>query len=340
MITEAGNSFEGTDLSRIPLAQLSLIEKNRGKAGALNEFLYYYRHLANRWARSEEYTLLYAVIDARHMLVKPKVFWNYAFPYFAHFRSKKENLRSFGGNRYCILVQYPQHLIGNQDYIDNKNAAFYTLDQTLRDCANCCTSSGTNAIWDLTNPVVEFETCSRVEDTATTQNFLLDYYTIHILCFIANGVPKREQDYLDSIYRWTTGSVELFWPTLYRHFEIYLLVFVIALIYASAWGFLGFLFPPVIGYIVWILVNAALGIYGFVALSNGRKPYRSLNVAFVIVQNTMYWVSNILSPCWFLIVPGSIGNLDFSFNYRKFIFLLFPFILNSFGRRLATRCHL
>jgi hypothetical protein len=244
------------------------------------------------------------------MMVKPKVFWNYAFPYFAAKPLKsKATCSCFASKIETILVQYPQHLIGMQDFIDNKNAAFYTLDQTLRDCANCVTSSGSQAIWDYSNPEYEFNTKSRVEDTATTQQYLADYLSVHVLCFVANGVPKREQDYIDSLYRWTTGAIELFYPSVYNQFKHYQMVFIFALIYASAWGFFGWLFPPIWGYILWILFNLIIGFNGIVDILNHRKPFRHLNVSFTIVTNTMYWLSNLMSPVWTLIVPGSIGKL-------------------------------
>jgi hypothetical protein len=37
------------DLEKVPLSQLCLIEKNRGKAGVMNDFLIYYRMIAAKW---------------------------------------------------------------------------------------------------------------------------------------------------------------------------------------------------------------------------------------------------------------------------------------------------
>jgi hypothetical protein len=37
------------DMDKVPLSQLCLIEKNRGKAGVMNDFLVYYRMIAAKW---------------------------------------------------------------------------------------------------------------------------------------------------------------------------------------------------------------------------------------------------------------------------------------------------
>ena len=82
------------------------------------------------------------IVDARHMIVEPSVFFNNALPYFADIPEAHKIPR-------VVVVQYPQYFsnVRDDDILDNRNSAYYTVWQTLRDCARATTSSGTNAIW-------------------------------------------------------------------------------------------------------------------------------------------------------------------------------------------------
>lgn len=145
------------DLTK-PLAELALIEMNRGKAGALNFCNEYFRCKTIDWATklqiSPHIQTLVGIIDARHALVEPHIFWNDALPFFSSQKNTLAHSRSYGfkkSSQYpvCITVQYPQHFsnVGHDDYLDNANSAYYNIWQPLRDCGKCVTSSGTNTIW-------------------------------------------------------------------------------------------------------------------------------------------------------------------------------------------------
>lgn len=41
--------------------------------------------------------------------------------------------------------------------------------------------------------------------------------------------------------------------------------------------------------------------------ANGRKPLRRPIVSSTIVMNTMYWISNLVSTVWMVIIPIQIG---------------------------------
>ena len=86
------------------------------------------------------------IIDARHMLVEPDLFYNSALPFFTANTAVQATPP-------VVIVQYPQYFsnVQEKDYLDNKNSAYYTIWQTLRDCAKATTSSGTNAIWCVAN---------------------------------------------------------------------------------------------------------------------------------------------------------------------------------------------
>ena len=136
------------------LQHLSLLEQNRGKAGALNVYATYLRTKALQWcADKPPAQIFHGIIDARHMLAEPDIFWNDAIPFFSVDAKTKIPTRRFGRASgdvpQCLLVQYPQFFsnVTRDDFLDNKNSAYYTVWQTLRDCAKTITSSGTNAIW-------------------------------------------------------------------------------------------------------------------------------------------------------------------------------------------------
>jgi hypothetical protein len=141
-----------------PYADLLLIEMNRGKAGALNFCNEYFRRKTISWTHGArlktQVQALVGIVDARHALVEPHVFWNDALPFFSTQRSSGAPSRSYGFGELhqfpvCITVQYPQFFsnVGQDDYLDNANSAYYNVWQPLRDCGKCVTSSGTNTIW-------------------------------------------------------------------------------------------------------------------------------------------------------------------------------------------------
>jgi hypothetical protein len=183
------------------------------------------------------------------------VFWNDALPYFSTIAHENTltPAKRFGDRNstypICMLVQYPQFFsnVTRDDFLDNKNGSYYTLWQTLRDCAKSATSSGTNAIWycnacvvllslqvvcdvlsitrDITDKDFKFATSSRIEDTGTTQQYLHTAITVHMPCFVACGVAKLTEDYIEAVCRWSTGAVELLWSTLFSPRIVDFLVF-------------------------------------------------------------------------------------------------------------------
>jgi len=236
-------------------------------------------------------------VDARHMLAEPHIFISEALPFFA--RLDKGN--AYGKATDVILVQYPQFFsnVIRDDFLDNKNSGYYTIWQTLRDCAKTITSSGTNAIWDITDSSFSFATSSRIEDTGTSQKYLAKYLSVHLPCFVAYGIAKDTEDYIEAVYRWSCGAVELFWATLFSsQFTDYCVIGSITIIFAMA-CFSEFTFM----YFVWIAFLFLMGVSAYYEKSSGLRPLRSLNVSATISMNTMYWISNLTSLVWGLLVP-------------------------------------
>lgn len=142
----------------VPLKNVSLLEMNRGKTGALNFFNDYLRAKVIEWSyekvSNQPIQTFCGIVDARHAVVEPNIFWNDALPYFSIVKGTYVSSRKFGFGTMreyptCITVQYPQFFsnVGADDYLDNSNSTYYNLWQTLRDCGKCVTSSGTNTIW-------------------------------------------------------------------------------------------------------------------------------------------------------------------------------------------------
>lgn len=98
------------------------------------------------------------------------MFWNDALPYFSIVESTGEPGKRFGSltkHSICITVQYPQFFTNvnrKNDFLDNSNSAFYTLWQVLRDCGKCICSSGSNTIWDISNPDFSVSCCYSTAD--------------------------------------------------------------------------------------------------------------------------------------------------------------------------------
>mmetsp|Transcript_3692 Transcript_3692/g.5713 ORF Transcript_3692/g.5713 Transcript_3692/m.5713 type:complete len:1372 (+) Transcript_3692:182-4297(+) len=305
-----GDPFDDRDPSPICLSlqEIALIEQNRGKAGALNVYKDFLRCKAAQWVAEQgipgPVQVFMAIIDARHMLAEPEIFWNDALPFFARNKESGESAKDYGemsAGQQCIMVQYPQFFtnVTRDDFLDNKNSAYYTIWQTLRDCGKTITSSGTNAIWEITNPTFSYATTSRIEDTGTSQKYIPRYIAVHLPCFVAYGIAKQTEDYIEAVYRWSTGAVELFWSTIFSpQFSDYVLMLVLCVVFAlSCFGSSGF------WYVLWIIVLIATAIQASTDKANGRRPLRRPIVSSTIVMNTMYWISNLVSTVWMILIP-------------------------------------
>ena len=398
--------------------EVTLIEKNRGKAGALNVMLDYIRLRSAKWAVlnnvPQSVQKLVGIVDARHMLSEPAIFWNEGLPHFARNQKGQGTVKRMAP----ILVQYPQFFsnVIRDDFLDNKNSGYYTIWQTLRDCAKVCTlpttlyhtvpyyttlyhtipycttlyhtiphytilyhtiphyttlyhtipycttlyhtiphytslyitiphyttlyltiphyttlyhtiphyttlyhtiphyttlyhtiphntqvctSSGTNAIWDITDTNFIYATTSRIEDTGTTQQVFHKYLTVHLPCFVAYGIAKDTEDYIEAVYRWSTGAVELFWATLFSH-QIYHYFIILGIVILFTFASFA---PYANSYFIWLVTLFFMGVMAYFEKSNGYRPLRQLNVSATIVMNGLYWISNLSSIMWVAVVP-------------------------------------
>ena len=307
-LSEDDEAFRENIAEIIPLAELGLVEQNRGKAGALNVYKDLLRTKASQFVAEQNIyvpvQVFMGIIDARHMLAEPEIFWNDALPFFARDRQSGKSAKDYGEStttQQCIMVQYPQFFsnVNRDDFLDNKNSAYYTIWQTLRDCSKCITSSGTNAIWEITDPTFTFATTSRIEDTGTSQNYIPKYIAVHLPCFVAFGIAKQTEDYIEAVYRWSTGAVELFWatitsPAISHHVLVGLLAFIFLLACFQSSGF---------WYALWVLIFVFGTLQASSDKANGRRPLRRPIVSTTIVMNTMYWISNLLSTIWMVLIP-------------------------------------
>jgi hypothetical protein len=155
--THGGNTSLKLQTKTISLSKLKLLEMNRGKAGAMNTYADILRIKAIQYVIENNILkfpqIIFGIVDARHMLAEPSIFFNEAIPYFSMNEITGKPLKLFGEHNssspMCMLVQYPQYFtnVNHEDYLDNRNAAYYTIWQALRDAGKVCTSSGSNAIW-------------------------------------------------------------------------------------------------------------------------------------------------------------------------------------------------
>jgi hypothetical protein len=294
----------------VPLDELLLIEMNRGKTGALNFYNDYLRVKTVRWRRSlgmrHPVQTFIGIVDARHALVQTDVFWNDALPYFAMLETGNgepgKRVGSFSEYSICISVQYPQFFtnVGEDDVLDNTNGAYYTLWQTLRDGAKCICSSGSNAIWDITNPSFEFCTKSRSEDLGTSHEFIPHCEAVFMCSFVAYGVAKKTEDFLEALYRWNAGPLELLWPSFFdwKILKHHLRAGIPVIIFGLA------CFNENPGYLyLYGVMCVAFALTAMLDYCRGRRPLRPFVVSTVIATNLFIVSSNFFSVTWYIIFP-------------------------------------
>lgn len=240
-----------------------------------------------------------------------------------------------------MLVQYPQCFtnVTHKDYLDNTNGAYYyTLWQTLRDGAKVATSSGSNAIWDITLPAFSFATTSRIEDTGTSHDYLHHSMTVRMPCFVAYGVAKKTEDFLEAVYRWSAGAVELSWGALRSSAKV--AQFLVEGAAASFFALASFA-ESAGWYYLWLSWLAVAGrvVKLFVDKHRGRKPLRAFIVSTVVVVNLTNWMANLLSPTWTVLVPiyiAATASLPLASNERRALFWLFAGLVLRLPQALMT----
>jgi hypothetical protein len=333
----------------IMLDALKLVECNRGKAGAMNIYADYMRAATLSWLARTDQTIpvqvFEGVVDARHMLAEPDIFWNEALPYFSLNKNTLAPTKGLGGapstTKYppCMLVQYPQCFtnVNHKDYLDNTNGAYYTLWQTLRDGAKVATSSGSNAIWDVTNPEFTFATTSRIEDTGTSHDYLYHSMTVSMPCFVAYGIAKKTEDFLEAVYRWSAGAVELFWGGFFSKKIVHF-----AVVGCCTWLFAMACFAESSAWFYsWIAVLLLAGLKICLDKHRGHKPLRSFIVSTVVVVNLTNWMANMLSPTWTVLVPiymATTASLPLASNDKRALFWLFAGVILRLPQAFMTDC--
>jgi hypothetical protein len=339
-----GNVSQRSDNIVVPLNELVLLEKNRGKAGALNFFNEYLRSKVFRWGHShglkhgvQTFT---GIVDARHALVETDIFWNDALPYFAKVESTGKPGKRFGSlseHSICITVQYPQFFtnIGEDDVLDNTNSTYYNLWQTLRDGAKCICSSGTNTIWDISNPAFEFCTTSRSEDLGTSHEYIPHCASVYLCVNVAFGIAKKAEDFLEALYRWSAGPLELLWVgfTRWKILKHYVITAVPSVVFAMAsfhencyWYY---------GYVVMVWMFSIKALVDYCA---GRKPLRDFTVSTVIATNLFIVCANLMSVMWYVIVPvhfAFYSKLPFGYTATQGLFWAWVSVFLSLGTGLS-----
>jgi hypothetical protein len=189
------------------------------------------------------------------------------------------------------------------DVLDNTNANCYVLKQTLRDCARAITSSGANAIWDVSSPKFRFEPTSRSEDLATSLENIPKSLSVYKVDKVSVGVAKETVDYIDALYRWAAGPSELFFPSLFqfRYVKRYLTIFVP---YAS-FAFACFFENP-----VWVVIYYAIVLcfalkYVYDAyVVKAAYPLRDFVISTIMFQTLfLNTLSATFSPIWMIVLP-------------------------------------
>jgi hypothetical protein len=324
----------------LPVHELALLEMNRGKTGALNFFNEYLRVKTFSWSRSHgmrhPVQTFTGILDARHALVETDIFWNDALPYFAKVGSTGKAGKRFGGlteHSICVSVQYPQYFTNvneRVDVLDNTNSTYYTLWQTLRDGAKCICSSGSNAIWDISNPEFEFCTTSRSEDLGTSHQFIEHCASVYLCVNVSYAIAKKTEDFLDSLYRWSAGPVEQLWPSLFQ-WNI-LKHFIIVAIPTTLMALASFNESSYWYYAYLVMVGLFIVKAGADRCA-GRKPLRDFIVSSVISINLFIVCSNLMSAMWPIVFPTRLalyGILPLGRTQRQGLFWAWISLFTAF----------
>jgi hypothetical protein len=125
---------------------------------------------------------------------------------------------------------------------------------------------------------------------------------VYIPNVTVQGVPKETASYVDSVLRWNTGAVELFWQRTIWSFSCFYAPFCTFLTFFTAC-----FVKSIYSVIPW------LAILGFVMVGLafdkrfGRKPLRVIAVAAIVFQNTTYFWAATLSPVYTILLPLSLA---------------------------------
>jgi hypothetical protein len=330
---------------KLPTNQVVLVEKNRGKTGALNFFNEYLRSKVYRWRRSfgmrHPVQTFNGIVDARHMLVETDIFWNDALPHFSMLEmgggAPGKRVGSLTEHSICISVQYPQYFsnVDKDDVLDNSNSVYYTLWQTLRDCAKCICSSGSNTIWDISHPWFEFCTSSRSEDLGTSHEYIPHCEAVYLCSYVAYGVAKRTEDFLEALYRWAAGPLELLWPSFFQFklLKHHIRTAIPVAIYALA------CFSENPGwYYLYLVVLILFCVRAFLDYCAGNRMLRYFIVSTVVSSNLFNNLSNFVSVTWYIIFPirmAFFGILPIGRNQTQGLFWAWVSLFISFPTGLV-----
>ena len=161
-----------------------------------------------------------------------------------------------------------------------------------------------NFVRDVTNPSFEFCTASRSEDLGTSHGVLSHSIAVYLCINVALGIAKKNEDFIEALYRWSAGPFELLWPSLcsaqiYHHIVIAMPVFVFTMACFA---------EPIRWYCLWIATILVIGGIAMWDKAEGRKALRSLVVSSEIVTNLYNSLSSLSSLLWVVIIPIRIGE--------------------------------
>jgi hypothetical protein len=141
---------------------------------------------------------------------------------------------------------------------------------------------------------------------------------VYLCSYVAYGIAKKTEDYLEALYRWSAGPLELMWLSFFEPFMLwnYFMVMMPCLLLVMA------TFSP--AFIWYYLYLAMVGLFGVSILidkRNKRKPLRRFVVATVICTNLFGWVGTFFSVAWVFVLPFRVavfGQVPFLAGQRWF----------------------
>lgn len=160
----------------------------------------------------------------------------------------------------------------------------------------------------------------------TSHKYISESVAVYLCCYVAYGIAKKTEDYLEALYRWAAGPLELMWLSLFEPFMLwhYFMVLVPSLLLlmacfssSSIWYYLHL---GMVGFFILVMINDKY---------HRRKPLRKFVVATVICSNLFGWTGTFFSLTWVFVLPFRIvvfGEVPFLQGQRWFFWGLVTLI--------------
>jgi hypothetical protein len=158
--------------------------------------------------------------------------------------------------------------------------------------------------------------------SGTSHKYISDSVSVYLCSYVAYGIAKKTEDYLEALYRWAAGPLELMWLSFSEPFMLwnYFVVMVPCLLLAMA-----SFSPAFVWYFIYLAMVALFLVSILLDKLHKRKPLRRFVVSTVICTNLFGWIGVFFSVNWVFVFPFRVtvfGQVPFLTGQRWFFWAL------------------